>query len=208
MNGQVLDGGTGTEPAGRPLENRLDYAEHDSTTLALDAFDVDEMVFPHVITTGGTGSTHERWVSVTAIRGSIHRIVVSNETASTRALLMAAAAANPAGDVELPAVPELTGNVVDDSAALFGMTKAELASLFEVTERQLYRWQSSGIPDDRRRQFEALVAAGALVIGGLGAHGAGEWLKSGSPSAVDLIKSGRTEELRERALQLTDSPAS
>jgi hypothetical protein len=50
------------------------------------------------------------------------------------------------------------------------------------------------------------VAIGLTVIGGLGAAGARRWFFSGDPTAAQLAKQGRVDELRARAEALRDSP--
>jgi hypothetical protein len=118
------------------------------------------------------------------------------------------AATSPAVDVDLPPVPELGDDPAENVRHLFGLTVAQLADLLGVTERQMYRYREGPVPEDRRELLDALVAVGLLLIGGLGADGARQWLYSGRPSAAQLLHEGRSGEVRDRAEALRDSIAS
>lgn len=117
-------------------------------------------------------------------------------------------AEDPAADVELPTVPELGPDPVENARRLFGLTVAQLADLLGVTERQVYRYRDGHVPQDRQEVLDSLIAIGLLLIGGLGARGAHQWLQSGRPSAAQLLHEGRSAEVRERAEALRDSIAS
>ncbi|MDA8068013.1 MAG: hypothetical protein M0T77_05305 [Actinomycetota bacterium] len=113
----------------------------------------------------------------------------------------------PAVSVELPDVPKMTGDPLDDVRALYGLTYADLASLLGVTERQAHRLDAERLSPERRELLEALVAVGLIIIGGLGPDGAWRWLETGSPPGIQLLHESRYSELRARAERLRDSVA-
>jgi hypothetical protein len=103
-------------------------------------------------------------------------------------------------------VPDLTDEPLENVRRLFGLTVAQLADLFSVTERQMHRYLREGLPEARRSLADALVAIGLTVIGGRGVDGARAWLYGGRPPRAELTKQGRIHELADEADAYRDSP--
>jgi hypothetical protein len=119
----------------------------------------------------------------------------------------AVARQSPAVAVDIPDVPPLTENALENVRALFALTVAQVARVLGVTERQVYRTDPERLDDERRRRLDAMVALGLLLVGGLGPEGARRWLDAGDPSGWELVDAGDFSSLRARAEQLTDSIA-
>jgi hypothetical protein len=117
-----------------------------------------------------------------------------------------AAAARAAVPVDVPAVPQLGEDLVDNVRRLFNLTNADVAFLFGISERHVHRWKTSGVPTDRRNDLAALQAIGLTVVAGIGPAGARTWLRAGDPSGEDLVRAGRFDELAARAEAEKDSP--
>lgn len=148
-----------------------------------------------------------------ALRGAVfgeHIDVIPNRprigAPALRDLALQAVGDGAAVAVERPTPPVLSDAPVANIRVLFDLTWAEFARLFGITERHAHRWQSTGVPEDRRRAVDALQAVGLTVIGGLGPVGAKLWLRSGVPTGEQLVADGRIDELVARADALTDSP--
>jgi DNA-binding transcriptional regulator YiaG len=103
----------------------------------------------------------------------------------------------------------LTGNLVSDVRALSGLTVQQIADAVGVTERTVFDWRNKPkqIPDEGRRTLEALHALAATLVGGLGPDGVAAWITNGPDAPSLLIRDGRIEEVRRRALQYEESLA-
>jgi hypothetical protein len=141
------------------------------------------------------------------IQSSTTAAAQADERAAMRALAFRVAAEAPAVEVELPEVPPLVGNPIEDARRLFGLTVAQLAPLLGVTERQVYRFDPATMPEVHRERLNALVALGLLLVGGLGPKGARQWLDAGEPTGAELLREGHYRTLRDRAEELLDSVA-
>jgi hypothetical protein len=108
-------------------------------------------------------------------------------------------------EVDAAEVPELTDEPVENVKRLFDLTYADLARLFGITERHVYRWRDERVPAERADVVNALQALGLTVIGGLGPEGARKWLFGGEPSPADLVTAGRVDELKALADKYRDS---
>jgi hypothetical protein len=117
-----------------------------------------------------------------------------------------AAAVRAAVAVDVPDVPQLGEDLVDNVRRLFDLTNADVASLFGISERHVHRWKTSGVPADRRNDLAALQAIGLTVVGGIGPAGARAWLRANDPSGEELVRAGRFVELAARAEAEEDSP--
>jgi hypothetical protein len=192
---------------------------HAAENLALPALghfvlDADEVRTPAALEWRATGGNVR--VLTEMIRLAVDQLgdgadADAQHAGATRDLVQLArqmAATSPAVDVDLPPVPELGDDPAENVRRLFGLTVAQLADVLGVTERQVYRYREGPVPEDRRELLDALVAVGLLLIGGLGADGARQWLNSGRPSAAQLLHEGRSREVRARAEALRDSIAS
>ncbi len=82
-----------------------------------------------------------------------------------------------------------------------------IAEVFKISERAAAGWRAQGVPDHRVPTMEALRAIGAVLVGGLGPEGVGEWLSSGRPSRLAQIRDGKGEAVAAEALSYRDSPA-
>lgn len=100
-----------------------------------------------------------------------------------------------------PEQPEPTDNLIDEACAVSGLTRREVADLLDVSERYVMRLRHE--PEvmgwERETRLNALRTIGAALIGGLGRRRTAEWLRQGEPSALELIRDGRTDEVLEIA---------
>jgi hypothetical protein len=117
------------------------------------------------------------------------------------------ARARPQVESPLPAHPPLSGNLIDDVRAICGLTTQQVADAVGVTERRVLGLRKDKIPEERRPVLEALRAVGLTLVGGLGPAGVARWLTAGNPSALDLLKQGKVDEVRARVQRYEDSDA-
>jgi hypothetical protein len=121
----------------------------------------------------------------------------------------AAALAVEAPHVAAPAppVPRLSGNLAEDVHAVAGLTWAQMADVFKISERAAAGWRTQGVPGLRRETMEALRAIGVILVGGLGPAGVAEWLTAGSPSRLQRLRAGEVAAVAEEAQSYRDTPA-
>jgi len=121
----------------------------------------------------------------------------------------AAALAVEAPHVARPAPPRprLSGNLAADVHEVCGLTWAQIATLFAISERAVASWRVQGVPRHRLATMEALRAIGAIMVGGLDPPGVSRWLTAGSPSRLDSIAAGRQAEVLAEARAYLDTPA-
>ena len=95
----------------------------------------------------------------------------------------------------------MTENLVDEVCTLTGLTKREIADLIGVSERYLMRLrhEPEAMGREREDRLNALRTIGAALIGGLGKRRTAEWLRHGDPSPLELVRSGRTDDVLEIA---------
>jgi hypothetical protein len=115
----------------------------------------------------------------------------------SEAALLASAA--PAVDVAPPQVPELTGALLEDVRRVCGVTYAQLARMFGISERAVAGWRTSGVPRHRERTLQAMRVIGLALIGGLGPQGVARWLSDGAPSRLERIAQGQEQEVAAEA---------
>lgn len=106
-----------------------------------------------------------------------------------------------------PARPSLSGNLAEDVRTVCGLTWAQVAAVFGISERAVAGWRSQGVPRHRTATMEALRAIGAVMVGGLGPEGVCGWLTAGEPSRLQRIGSGELENVVAEAHAYQDSPA-
>ena len=147
-----------------------------------------------------------RSADITVDHAGAEPVQVDDDDAIMTRIAEQVAATQPAVTVERPTVPELGSDPVANIRRLFDLTYLDLASLFNISERHAHRWQSRGVPADRRRDVDALQAIGLTIVGGIGPAGARAWLRAGDPSGEDLVRTGRFDELAQRAESEKDSP--
>jgi hypothetical protein len=103
--------------------------------------------------------------------------------------------------VPRPEQPPPSDNLIDEACAVTGLTRREVADLLDVSERYLMRLRHE--PDamgwERETRLNALRTIGSALVGGLGARRTAEWLREGEPSALELIRAGRTDDVFELA---------
>jgi hypothetical protein len=104
-------------------------------------------------------------------------------------------------------VPRLSGNLAEDVHMVCGLKWSEIAKVFKISERAAAGWRAQGVPRHRQETMEALRAIGAILVGGLGPEGVGEWLTAGRLSRVERLRRGDTEGVTAEALSYLDSPA-
>jgi hypothetical protein len=121
----------------------------------------------------------------------------------------AAALAADASYVESPPppAPRLNGNLAEDVHAVCGLTWAQIADVFQISERAAAGWRTQGVPRPRVQTMEALRTIGTTLVGGLGAEGVCEWLSAGRPSRLQRIRKGQQQAVAGEALDYRDTPA-
>lgn len=95
---------------------------------------------------------------------------------------------DPAVDVPLPYVPEMTGDLGSDVDALLGLHPEGFSVMYD-------NWE-----------LERLRDIFLSIVGGLGPEGVQRWMDTGTPSGWRLANDGYFELLAERAAHLIDSP--
>jgi hypothetical protein len=124
---------------------------------------------------------------------------------TSRAAALAVAAPHVA--VAVAPAPRLSGNLAEDVHAVAGLTWAQIADVFKISERAAAGWRTQGVPGLRRETMEALRAIGVILIGGLGPAGVAEWLGAGSPSRLQRLRAGEVAEVASEAQSYRDAPA-
>jgi hypothetical protein len=129
------------------------------------------------------------------------------ETSTLTAQAAALARANPAVAIEQPALPRVSGNLLEDVRSICGVSFTEIGALFDVTGRAVAEWRRGGVPDNRKQLLNALRSTGLMLVGGLGPAGVRRWLLSGTPRRLDRMKRGRVAEVVAEAREFQFSPA-
>lgn len=106
-----------------------------------------------------------------------------------------------------PPPPRLTDNLAEDVHVVAGLTWAQIAQVFNISERAAAGWRSQGVPPHRRETMEALRAIAVTLVGGLGSEGVSRWLSAGHPSRLDRIGTGEVAAVAEEAKSYEDTPA-
>jgi hypothetical protein len=106
-----------------------------------------------------------------------------------------------------PSPPRLSNNLAEDVHIVAGLTWAQIAQVFNISERGAAGWRSQGVPPHRRETMEALRAIAVTLIGGLGSEGVSRWLSAGNPSRLDRIGAGEVAAVADEAKSYKDSPA-
>lgn len=117
------------------------------------------------------------------------------------------ARARPRVESPRPVAVELTGNLISDIRGLSGLTSQQIAEIADVTERTILEWRRhpKQIPERARKLLEGLRAVAATLVGGLGPAGVALWFMSEPEAPARLIKQGRIQEVKQRALSYEDS---
>ncbi len=131
-----------------------------------------------------------------------------NAEATLASRAAALAAETPYAVSPVPPAPQLTGNLAEDVHAICGLTWAEIAEVFKISERAAAGWRTQGVPLHRAQTMEALRAIGAALVGGLGPEGVSAWLTAGDPSRLERLRDGEQAAIAEEALSYRDTPAS
>jgi hypothetical protein len=106
-----------------------------------------------------------------------------------------------------PPSPRLTDNLAEDVHLIAGLTWAQVAQIFNISERAAAGWRSQGVPPHRRETMEAVRTIAVTLTGGLGSEGVSRWLSAGHPSRLDRIGAGEITAVAEEAKSYKDSPA-
>ena len=121
----------------------------------------------------------------------------------------AAALAIDAPQVESAAIPtpRLSGNLAEDVHKVCGLTWAQIAEVFKVSERAAAGWRMQGVPRHRESAMEALRTIGVTLAGGLGSAGVAHWLSDGTPSRLERLRAGEVDAVAAEARSYLDGPA-
>jgi hypothetical protein len=106
-----------------------------------------------------------------------------------------------------PALPRLSDNLAEDVHAIGGLTWAQIAQVFNISERAAAGWRTQGVPPHRQETMEALRAIALTLVGGLGPGGVSRWLSAGRPSRLDRIGAGEIAAVAGEARSYQDTPA-
>lgn len=119
----------------------------------------------------------------------------------------ALAAEHPHVAVEAPPRPRLSGNLAKDVHEVCGLTWAQIAAVFGISERAVAGWRAQGVPRHRAETMEALRAIGAILVGGLGTEGVATWLTASEPTRLERLRNGDVEAVAAEAAAYRDTPA-
>ena len=97
--------------------------------------------------------------------------------------------------VERPVVPLLTGNLLDDSRAVTGLTLGQIAQAVRVSERAVASWRAGSVPKHREPFFQQLRSIGLSLVGGLGPSGVQRWFLVGTPNRLERLAAGEVEQV-------------
>jgi hypothetical protein len=106
-----------------------------------------------------------------------------------------------------PSPPRLSNNLAEDVHVVAGLTWAQIAQVFKISERAAAGWRTQGVPPHRQETMEALRAIAVALVGGLGPAGVARWLSVGHPSRLDRITTGGVASVAEEARSYEDTPA-
>ena len=102
---------------------------------------------------------------------------------------------------------ELTDNLIEDVQTTTGLTYAQIAQIFGISERAVAGWKHAGVPRHRREAMRALRAIGLILVGGLGSEGVTAWFRAGQPSRMTQLAHGDLQAVIDQARSLEYSPA-
>lgn len=103
--------------------------------------------------------------------------------------------------------PRLSANLAEDVHAVCGLTWAQIAEVFKISERAAAGWRVQGVPRHRQETMEALRTIGVTLVGGLGPTGVCEWLSAGSPSRLERVRLGEAAAVAWEAQSYRDAPS-
>jgi len=103
--------------------------------------------------------------------------------------------------------PRLSNNLAEDVHVVAGLTWAQIAQVFKISERAAAGWRTQGVPPHRQETMEALRAIAVTLVGGLGSAGVARWLTTGRPSRLDRIIHGELASVVDEAKSYEDTPA-
>lgn len=110
-------------------------------------------------------------------------------------------------EIEPPEPVQLTDNLVEDVQMTTGLTYAQIAQIFGISERAVASWKHSGVPRHREELMRALRAIGLILVGALGAEGVAAWFRAGQPSRITQLVHGDLTSVIAQARSLEYSPA-
>jgi transcriptional regulator with XRE-family HTH domain len=128
-------------------------------------------------------------------------------TESLQSRAAAIARAVPAVPVELPPVPQLTGDLLEDARLVTGLTLDQIARAIRVSGRAVAAWRAGTVPSHRVSFLQSVRSIGVSLVGGLGPSGVQRWLLAGAPSRLDRLAAGDVEAVAAEARAYETSPA-
>jgi len=113
----------------------------------------------------------------------------------------------PAVEIERPAVPTLTGDLLEDARAVTGLTLDQIGRATRVSGRAVAGWRAGTVPRHREAFLQGLRSIGLSLVGGLGPSGVQRWFLAGVPSRLDRLAAGEVEGVAAEARAYMTSPA-
>jgi transcriptional regulator with XRE-family HTH domain len=110
-------------------------------------------------------------------------------------------------EVERPAVPPLTGDLLKDTRAVTGLTLDQVGRAIGVSGRAVASWRTGAVPQRREAFLQMLRSAGLTLVGGLGPAGVQRWFMAGTPTRLDRLAAGDIDEVAAEARAYETSPA-
>lgn len=111
------------------------------------------------------------------------------------------------GDFRNIDVPSRPDNPLEATHCLlrwFDLTYNELSAITGVARGSFFYWQRTGATPYRKslRKLWRLYALADAVVGKIGERAAAEWLRTGDPTPMNLLREGRIDEAENRAQML------
>jgi hypothetical protein len=181
--------------------------------------DRDDVVITNWLTTMATGDEYggafvfakvrfaDLWGIVVRESGEA-RSATDNVTEASLQSRAAAIARNvPAVETRRPAVPYLTGDLLEDARAVTGLTLDQIGRATRVSGRAVAGWRAGTVPRHREAFLQALRSIGLSLVGGLGPAGVQRWFLAGAPTRLDRLAAGDIESVATEARAYETSPA-
>ena len=103
---------------------------------------------------------------------------------------------------------------LSEIAARVGIGGAELRELLRISPAELRRWQTEGMPDERRKEFDEIRSVAQTLAARFGSNRAADAMRTpsaalGGRSIMELLAAGRRAEARAamEEIKVVDDPA-